>query len=292
MPASKKVIERFTKLLPRFQQIVKNARDRDVNESDTVVIISDIFADILGYDKYLEVTREFAIKGTFCDLAVKINDKIQFIIEVKAVGIELKDQHIKQACDYGANQGVQWVVLTNGIDWKVYRIRFEQPIGFDMVYQFKLPDINLKSENDIDLLFTLSKEGLSSNSREVYYEKIQSVNRFMVGNIMLREEILSVVRKELKKIAVGIKVEIPEIENIILHSVFKREIIEGEEAEVAKKRISKFYKKVNIPAKKAPVNKQLEVNTSAEVNKPTEETPDDSSFEAVEDSAMFNSNPQ
>lgn len=42
---------------------------RDVNESDTCVIISDFLADVLGYDKYGEVTTEFAIRSiTIADL--------------------------------------------------------------------------------------------------------------------------------------------------------------------------------------------------------------------------------
>jgi hypothetical protein len=40
------------------------------------------------------------------DLAVKIDDEIRFIIEVKAIGIDLKDAHVKQAIDYAANEGL------------------------------------------------------------------------------------------------------------------------------------------------------------------------------------------
>ena len=37
------------------------------------------------------------------DLAVRIDQKFQFLIEVKAIGVELKDQHVKQGVDYAAN---------------------------------------------------------------------------------------------------------------------------------------------------------------------------------------------
>lgn len=250
----KKVIERFVKTVPKFQKVLQLAKDRDVNESDTVAILNDIFGDVLGYDKYLEVTSELAIRGTYCDLALRVDDKVQFLIEVKAIGIDLKESHMKQACDYGANHGVQWVVLTNGLEWKVYRIRFEQPINFDLVCVFEFLDLNLRSEKDQEILFLLAKEGLGKNAREDFYEKVQSVNRHVIGNLMLAEPVLSVVRRELRKLADGMKVEVDEVESIVRTQVLKREIVEGEEAEAALSRVSKFYRKGASPrrTKKKP----------------------------------------
>ena len=39
-----------------------------------------------------EITSEHAIRGTFCDLAVKVEGALALLIEVKAVGHELRDQ--------------------------------------------------------------------------------------------------------------------------------------------------------------------------------------------------------
>lgn len=239
----KKVAERFIKTIPKFQKVLQIAKDRDVNESDTVAVLNDIFGDVLGYDKYLEVTSELAIRGTYCDLALRLGEKVHFLIEAKAIGIDLKDTHMKQACDYGANHGVQWVVLTNGIEWRVYRIRFEQPINFDLVAVFDFLGLNPRSEKDQETLFLLAKEGLDKNAREEFYDKVQSVNRYVIGNLILSEPVLSVVRRELKKIADGIKIETEEIEAIVRKEVLKREIVEGEQADVAAARVHKFYRK-------------------------------------------------
>ena len=35
-------------------------------------------------------------------------------------GLALKDDYVRQAVDYGANAGIDFVVLTNSIKWKVY----------------------------------------------------------------------------------------------------------------------------------------------------------------------------
>jgi predicted type IV restriction endonuclease len=246
----KKSIDRFTKSVPKFQKVLKIAKDRDVNESDTVSILTDIISDVFGYDKYLEVTSELAIRGTYCDLALRVEDKVQFLIEAKAIGIELKEAHMKQACDYGANHGVQWVILTNGIEWRIYRIRFEQPINYDLVCTFDFLSMNPKSEKDQEILFLLTKEGLGKNAREDYFEKVQSVNRHIIGNLILAEPVLLAVRRELRKLADGMKVDISEIEHITKTQVIKREIVEGEEAEAAQTRVRKFYRKDNASRKK------------------------------------------
>jgi hypothetical protein len=205
---------------------------------------------VLGYDKHLEITSELAVRSTYCDLAIKIEDKVQYLIEAKAIGIDLKENHLRQVIDYGANHGVQWVVLTNGIEWRLYRIRFEQPINFDLVCSFNFLSLNLKDEKDQECLFILSKEGLTKNIRDDFYEKVQSINRYIIGNLILSETVLSLIRRELKRLAEGVKVEINEIESIVHNEVLKREVVEGEEAETAKTRVSKFYKKNSSRRKK------------------------------------------
>ena len=121
----KKVLERLIKEIGKYQRVLQTAKDRDVNESDTVTIITDMLAGIFGFDKYTEITSEQAIRGTYCDLAVKLDGKIKYLIEVKAIGLNLKENHLRQAVGYGANHGIPWVVLTNGIDWQIYKIKLQ-----------------------------------------------------------------------------------------------------------------------------------------------------------------------
>jgi hypothetical protein len=46
-----KVQTRIVEGLKKFQPIVESAKIRDANESDTVVLLTGIFSDILGFDK-------------------------------------------------------------------------------------------------------------------------------------------------------------------------------------------------------------------------------------------------
>ena len=247
----KRVADRLIRAVAKFKTVLQIAKDRDVNEADTVSVIMDMLAEVFGYDKYLEVTREFAIRGTFCDLAIKMESKVEFLIEAKAIGLELKDNHLRQAIDYGANNGVSWIVLTNGLVWKAYKIRFEKPINYDLVCEFNFADMNPKDEEQLEKLFIICKEGLSKDAREEYLEKVQVVNRFVLGGILLGEEVVNVIRRELRKLSDGILVSPEEITKVLAAEVIKRDVLEGEDASKAQARIRRFYGKTARKAKDA-----------------------------------------
>jgi predicted type IV restriction endonuclease len=245
----KKVSERLVKEIRRFQQVLTKAKDRDVNESDTVTIITDMLSDVFGFDKYTEVTSEQAIRGTYCDLAVKLDGKLKYLVEVKAIGMNLKENHLRQAIGYGANQGIPWVVLTNGIDWEIFKITFERPISSELVCSFNFMELNPRKQEDHGKTFLLCKEGIVTAAIEEFHTHVQSVNRFMIGAITITESVLGTIRRELKRVSSGLKVTNDEIKSILISEVFKRDLIEGKSFEDAKKQIKKVEKK-NQPKKK------------------------------------------
>ena len=83
----KKVQSRFVAGIKKFQPILNAAKTKDINESDTVVIITDMLSELFGFDKYSEITSEYAIKKTFCDLAIKVDGKLRFLIEAKLLDL-------------------------------------------------------------------------------------------------------------------------------------------------------------------------------------------------------------
>jgi hypothetical protein len=180
-----KVSDRLASGLKRFQPILSAAKGRDVNESDTSMIVTDMMADLFGYDKYSEVTRELCIRGTYCDLATRIDGKFQMIIEVKAIGLELKDAHAKQAVDYAANLGIEWVALTSGIIWKVYRVFFTKPIGTELVLDIDLLLLNPKNADHLESLFLLTRESMIKSGLYAYHDQMQATNKFYLGALLL-----------------------------------------------------------------------------------------------------------
>jgi predicted type IV restriction endonuclease len=237
----KKVVDRFRKEVPKFKRILKKAMDRDVNESDTVTIVTDMLASVFGYDKYDEVTSEQAIRGTYCDLALQVDGKIKYLIEVKAVGLDLKENHLRQALNYGANQGVPWVVLTNGRLWEIHRIRFEKPISAELVCVCDFLETQPSRAEDQARLFLLCREGISKAAIEEYHDYVQVVNRMVVAAIIQSEPLVSAMRRELRRMAPGLKVTPDDVARL-LPEVLKRDVLDGEEAKKARQKLQRAVK--------------------------------------------------
>ena len=266
MKITKKTEERIKNSIGKFQKVLGIAKDRDLNESDTVSIITDMLAEVFGYDKYLEVTSELAIRGTYCDLAIKLNDKFEYLIECKAIGIDLKDNHLRQAIGYGANKGIQWIILTNGMEWQIHKLKFEQPIQCELVTKFNVNELSMKNERDVEKLAIITKEGVEKSLREELYEKIQCVNKFVIGQLLLSEPVISTVRRELKKLSDGINVEEAEVMTLLRDTVLRREIVDetSDEVQSASSKVSKFYKQAA---------KKTVVKPTPKVEQPKDEPP-------------------
>lgn len=259
MAVPSRVLSRLVSGLKKFQPILENAKTRDVNESDTVTILVDILQDVFGYDKYTDITSEHAIRGTFVDLAIKHDGKLILLIEVKAVNTDLKEAFVKQAVDYATNQGVDWVILTNGIIWKVFKILFTKPIEHELLYEFNFQQLNPKDEEHLDMLFMIAKESWTKSLLGDFHAQKQVVNKFTLSAIALSDPILETIRRELRKLSPGIKVGIEEIQKVLQTEVIKRDCLEGEKADLAKKILNKAANKA---ANKAKSDKEVVIENT------------------------------
>ena len=237
------VVRRLTSTVPKFKKVLIKAKERDVNESDTVTIITDMLEEIFGFDKYSEITREYSIQGTYCDLAVQINKRIEYLIEVKAIGLNLNDKHLKQAVNYASREGIKWVVLTNGIKWEIHRVSLDKKVQNERIFSIDFTEINPKQKDHQELLFLLCKRGVKKDLIDDYFEYRQSVNRYTIGALLLTNSVTNVVRRELRKLKPGIKVDAEEIRNLIQSEVIKREILESETGVEANRQVTRFIKK-------------------------------------------------
>lgn len=243
MKVSKKFVDRAKSSIRKYQRVLEGARTRDVNESDTCVIVSDFLAEVLGWDKYSEVTTEFAIRSTFCDLALKVDGRVAFLIEVKSAGTELKDNHLRQALDYAANSGIEWVLLTNGSQWQAHRLRFEQPIASDEVFSLNLLDPNLKPATLLERLYLISREGASATDIAKFWQRKEATSRYVIAQLLLDRPTLALLRKTLRKMFPGLKVTEEDLAALLRNEVLKRDVLEGERAVVAEKTVRKVARK-------------------------------------------------
>lgn len=239
----KKVTERFVAGIKRYQPILAAAKARDVGEADTVTIIKDMLADVFGYDKYADVTSEYSIRGTYCDLALKVDGHLQTLIEVKAIGLDLKDQHVKQAVDYAANQGVDWVLLTNGVTWRIYHLIFAKPIDQELILEIDFCALNPRLNSDLELLYLWCKEGWQRSVLGEYQAQRQALSRFFIGAMLQTDPVLDVIRRELRRLSPDVRIDSSQIKDVLVNEVIKREVLEGDKATEARRKVAKSANK-------------------------------------------------
>ncbi len=245
----KRVEERIKTGVRNYSKILEQVKRRDINESDTVTVVSDMLSDIFGYDKYMEITKEYAIRNTYCDLAIKQGDDVIYLIECKAIGIELKEEHLRQAIEYSATKGIDWAILTNGQTWKVYKVIYGKPIRTEEVFSLDFLASSVRDTEFIAKIYVLTKEALSKSVIEAYHEKAQLVNKFMISAVLLSEEVGKFIRSKLKSISKEVKTDTETIQNILRDEVIKRDIMDSDEIRLATQKVKRCLRRNAKPTK-------------------------------------------
>ena len=81
--------------------------------------------------------------------------------------------------------------------------------------------------------------------------KIQNINKYIIGNFLLSEPLLSALRRELRKFADGLKIDNNELQEIIKNEVIKREIFDTEDGKKAESKVNRFLRKATRTTNKA-----------------------------------------
>lgn len=116
----------------RFTRPLNDLVDRDANEGDTRLLVTDFLEHALGYDKYEELTTEYGVKGEFADYGIRIEKELVAFVEVKRVATKLTARHLRQVEMYAVNEGVEWMILTNGVEWRAYHLSGGLPVEIDL----------------------------------------------------------------------------------------------------------------------------------------------------------------
>lgn len=170
----------------------------ELDESGTRIMINHFLTDVLGFAALEEVRTEYMIKGTYADYMVQINGKRHFLVEVKAFSLALNENHLRQAINYGANEGVEWALLTNGKQFDLYKILFEKPIQHKLVFSLKLTgEVNIK--HTVDVLQYLCKELLLKNGLDTLWTKTLALTPESLAKILLSYDSVNNIRKEVNK---------------------------------------------------------------------------------------------
>jgi len=157
--------------LAEVRKRIARYRDQGINEQNTKAVLIDPVLRALDWDleELEEVKREYKRKPQDkpVDYALFALRKPRLFIEAKALGKNLDDRRwANQIMGYAAVAGAEWVVLTDGNEYRIYNSHALVPVE-DKV--FRIVRITDEDTSDRDTLHLLSKERLEENRLQVLW---------------------------------------------------------------------------------------------------------------------------
>lgn len=187
--------------LKRLSKPTLMLREKDAAEADTRHLVTDFLVDVLGFDKYENLTAEFNVKGDWADYGIRIEKQLVAFVEVKRITQKLSVTHLRQVESYALKEGVQWAILTNAQVWQVYYV---QPVKgqqseVTLVFEVDTLDESMRPGQKTDLLFLITREGLTRGLLESYRSAQNAVSPKTLKPILLSNDVLAAVRKEVRR---------------------------------------------------------------------------------------------
>lgn len=207
------VRDRIKLALRKFGKALQGLAEADANEADTRLFITDFLCEALGYDKYTELSTEYRVKNEYADYAIRVDKETFAFVEVKRINTKLNVKHLRQVQTYAVNEGVEWIILTNGVQWHIYRLSGGLPLITDLVMEIDLLDDSAPGQK-ANLIFNLSREAMKRHKLDELWQAKSATSPKSLSGILLSQPMLVAIRKELKK-ATGYNVDTAEISQLL-----------------------------------------------------------------------------
>lgn len=200
-----KLDKEVRKAILKARSMIEDVSRTDGNEAETRRRVERMFESLMGYDTLKHITREHAVHGVgdteYCDFGIQLGDKESSVpivlVELKRVNIDLMPKHLKQVSSYAINMGCEWVLLTNGKEWRLYHISFGKPP------QPKLVDSwNLISDDPVILAEKFSSVGYKNVKKgglARIWEKSNVLTAHNILRAVLSPESIVLIRRKLKR---------------------------------------------------------------------------------------------
>lgn len=198
LPKWQEAADEQVKNLKKFVPHIKSLIERDANESDTRFIVTDILTEVLGYDKYSDLSTEYQTRGEFADYGLRIDGQLVAMIEVKRAAQKLLERHLRQVESYGLKEGVEWLILTNGAEWRLYHLSTNGggPVKVDLAFQIDLTQPLTRAA--IAQFATLHKSYWKRGLLDIEWNRLSSLSTENLKRIFKSERVVNAIRLEIK----------------------------------------------------------------------------------------------
>jgi hypothetical protein len=172
---------------------------RDANEGDTRFMVTDFLTDAFGFDKYEDLTTEYQVKGEFADYGIRIDRQLVAFVEVKRISQQLNERHLRQVQMYAVNEGVEWLLLTNGRVWQVWHLTGGLPVALDLVMEVDILGAGSTPKTVADLLWHLCKDALRRRTIEDVWRARAATAPKKLAEVIMTDNVIAEIRRELRR---------------------------------------------------------------------------------------------
>src|SRR5436853_110162 len=102
-----------------------------------------------------------------------------------------------------------------------------------------------KSDEVLECFGHLSRETFSKSTMADLLHHKQVTNKFTVAAIMLSDDLIESLRREIRRLGSGVKVEPAYLRSILTQEIIKRELIDSEEAKAAAHNVRRLQRSVS-----------------------------------------------
>lgn len=211
--------------LRRFQRPLQDLVSRDANEGDTRLLVTDFLCIALGYDKYEDLTTEYAVRGEFADYGVRIDKQLVAFIEVKRAAQQLNPRHLRQAETYAVKEGLEWVILTNGQTWQAYHVTAAtgQQVSTTLALEVDLLGEETPTKK-VERLFHLHRAALKRDTISELWRRQAATAPQALAEVLQSAAVLEAVRKEIRRRS-GFNADVDDLTGIIRTGVLRSELV-------------------------------------------------------------------
>ncbi|WP_297540877.1 type I restriction enzyme HsdR N-terminal domain-containing protein [Amycolatopsis sp.] len=215
--------ERVKVAVRRFAKPLADLVERDANEGDTRLLVTDFLCEGLGYDKYEDLTTEYQVKSDFADYGVRIDRQMVAFIEVKRCTQKLGIRHLRQVQMYAVNEGVEWMVLTNGQVWQVWHLTGGLPVVVDIALEVDLLSDATQAVK-ASSLFYLSKDAVRRRLLDELWKAKAAIAPRSLAEVLVSDVVIEAVRKEIRR-RTAYNSDVEEIERILKADVLRADLL-------------------------------------------------------------------
>lgn len=170
----------------------------ELDESATRLMVNSFLTDVLGYKELEEIKTEYRIRGEYADYVIQLARKKHFVVEVKAIQLDLNEKHLRQSVNYAANEGIDWIILTNGKEVDVYKVIFSKPIESRKIFSFDLSNLE-DFKKAPEFLIYLTKKSVLRSELEDFWKRFEALGPAQLSKNLYAIEVVRFLKRVLKR---------------------------------------------------------------------------------------------